>query len=70
MPHIHIQMYPGRDQATKERIAETMQRVLAEEMHSDKKYFSVSIEDVLPENWKSQVEDRIDKNNLRIPKNL
>jgi phenylpyruvate tautomerase PptA (4-oxalocrotonate tautomerase family) len=66
MPHIHIQMYPGRDQKTKEIIAQKMQAALAEEMQADKKYFSVSIEDVAPENWQSQVEDNIKEKNLLI----
>jgi len=67
MPHIHIQMYSGRDQKIKERIAQKMQIVLAQEMQSDKKYCSVSIEDVAPENWQSQVEDKIEEKNLLIP---
>lgn len=67
MPHIAIQMFPGRDQVTKEKIAEKMQAVLAEEMQADKKYFSVSIEDVAPEKWKTMVEDKIEPENLFIP---
>lgn len=70
MPHIAIQMYPGRDQDTKEKIATKMQAVLAEEMQADKKYFSVSIEDVSSEDWKTMVEDKIDPKNLFIPANF
>lgn len=39
MPHIAIQMYPGRDQKTKDKIAKRMQAVLAEEMQADKNIF-------------------------------
>lgn len=66
MPHIAIQMYPGRDQATKEKIAKKMQAVLAEEMAADKKFFSVSIEDIPAEDWKVEVEDKIEAKNLFI----
>ncbi len=43
-----------------------MQAILAEEMGADKKYFSVSIEDVASEDWKIMVEDKIDPDNLSI----
>lgn len=67
MPHIAIQMYPGRDQKTKGRIAKRMQTALAEEMQADRNYFSVSIEDVAPEDWKVMVEEKIKPNNWFIP---
>ena len=66
MPHVAIQMYPGRDQVTKAKIAKKMQAILAEQMGADKKYFSVSIEDVASEDWKIMVEDKIDPDNLFI----
>lgn len=66
MPHIAIQMYPGRDQKTKEKIAEKMQAVLAEEMQADKKYFSVSIQDVEAKDWKAKVDEKIDPETLFI----
>lgn len=66
MPHIAIQMYTGRDQKTKDKIAKRMQAVLAEEMQADKKYFSVSIQDVEADDWKDRVEDKIAPENLFI----
>ncbi|OTO67570.1 MULTISPECIES: tautomerase family protein [unclassified Enterococcus] len=70
MPHIAIQMYPGRDKVTKAKIAKRMQTALAEEMGADKKYFSVSIEDVASEDWKTTVEDKIDPDKLFISSNF
>lgn len=66
MPHVAIQMYPGRDQVTKAKIAKKIQAILAEEMGADKKYFSVSIEDVASEDWKTMVEDKIEPDNLFV----
>lgn len=66
MPHIAIQMYPGRDQKTKEKIAKKMQAVLAEEMQADKKYFSVSIQDVEAIDWDTKVDGKIDPETLFI----
>ncbi|OJG63694.1 hypothetical protein RV07_GL001001 [Enterococcus malodoratus] len=43
-----------------------MQAVLAEEMQADKKYFSVSIQDVEADDWKDSVEDKIESENLFI----
>ena len=46
MPHIDITMIPGRDDKTKQVLANKVQRFLAEELQIDPKLVSVSIEDV------------------------
>lgn len=51
MPHIDITMIPGRDDKTKQVLANKVQRFLAEELQIDPKLVSVSIEDVEKENW-------------------
>lgn len=70
MPHISIKMYPGRNEETKKQLAEKTRDFFASEMNADKKYFSVSVEDVSPENWESEVVNKIPEKNLYIKSNF
>lgn len=70
MPHISIKMYPGRDEQTKQQLAEKTRDFFASEMKADKKYFSVSVEDVSPENWDDEVVSKIPEKNLYIKSNF
>ena len=46
MPHIDITMYPGRSEELKAELAKNVRDCAAETLKMDKKYFSVSIEEV------------------------
>lgn len=70
MPHISIKMYPGRDEQTKQQLAEKTRDFFASEMNADKKYFSVSVEDVSPEKWDDEVVSKIPEKNLYIKSNF
>lgn len=69
MPHITIQMYSGRDKATKKRLADAVLEAASKELERGKEHFSVSIEDVPQEEWKDKVYDKIlsDKNIIIKP---
>ncbi|MCH5295348.1 MAG: tautomerase family protein [Treponema sp.] len=69
MPHITIQMYSGRDEATKKRLADAVLEAASKELERGKEHFSVSIEDVPQEEWKDKVYDKIlsDKNIIIKP---
>ena len=69
MPHITIQMYPGRDDATKQKLAEAVLETAAKELDRGKEHFSVSIVDVPQDEWKEKVYDRVlqDKNTFVKP---
>ena len=51
MPHVHITMYPGRNDEIKRDLATKVQKLLADELHIDNKVISVSIEDIPKEQW-------------------
>ena len=70
MPHISVKMYPGRDKEVKQNIAEKLCDFLAEEMNMEKKYFSVSIEDIEKENWQSEVVDKISPEDMYVKANF
>ena len=65
MPHIAITMYPGRNRAIKEALADKMQATLAEELNLSKRDVSVSIEDIEKEKWDDEFE-KIPKDTLFI----
>ncbi len=66
MPHITINMYPGRSEEVKQELAQKTLDFFATEMNADAKYFSVSIQDVAPERWKQDVQDKIPEGTLYI----
>ncbi|HBG65039.1 MAG TPA: 4-oxalocrotonate tautomerase family enzyme [Treponema sp.] len=59
MPHIAIQMYPGRDAATKQRLAKALVETAARELSRSEEHFSVSITDIPQDAWKASVYDKV-----------
>ena len=57
MPHITVQMYPGRSREVKQRLADKLAQVASEELGKGIEHFSVSIEDVPQSEWKAKVWD-------------
>ena len=55
MPHIALNMYPGRTEERKRELAEKLRDFLAEEMNMDKKHFTVSVKDIPAERWKEEL---------------
>lgn len=69
VPHITIQMYPGRDDETKKRLAQAVLETASKELKREKEHFSVSVVDVPQEEWKGKVYDKVlaDKNTIIQP---
>lgn len=55
MPHIAVTMIPGRDDATKKRMAERLQSFLAGELGIDENLVSVSVQDIPMDNWREEM---------------
>ncbi len=68
MPHITIEMYPGRDEKTKKKLAEAILATAAKELDRGPEHFSVSIEDVPQTEWKDKVYDRVLKDENTVIK--
>lgn len=67
MPHITVQMYPGRNDEIKKRLAEVLAKAAAEELERGIEHFSVSIEDVPQEEWKEKVYNKaVDPENKTV----
>ncbi|MBP5452063.1 MAG: tautomerase family protein [Treponema sp.] len=69
MPHITIQMYPGRDEETKKRLADAVLDAASNSLARGKEHFSVSIVDVPQDEWKEKVYDKVlsDSNTIIKP---
>ncbi len=59
MPHITIQMYPGRDDETKKRLCQAILETASKELARGKEHFSVSVVDVPQDQWKESVYDKV-----------
>lgn len=59
MPHIAITMIPGRT-AEEKKLAERVHEFITAELQIDGKYVSVSVEDILKENWNQSMEKLTD----------
>ncbi|HAH62342.1 MAG TPA: hypothetical protein DCL73_09635 [Treponema sp.] len=55
MPHITIQMFPGRDDELKAAVARDVVEAASRTLGTGLEHFSVSIEDVPREKWEADV---------------
>ncbi len=69
MPHITVQMYPGRSDALKKELAEALLDAASKALQREKEHFSVSVEDVPQDEWKAKVYDKVlsDRNTVIRP---
>ena len=69
MPHITVQMYPGRDDTKKKKLADELVKAASAALDVPEKSFSVSIVDVPQDEWKEKVYDKVlsDKNTIIQP---
>ena len=64
MPHIEINMFAGRDDETKKKVADAIVETMMKELGCAKNHLSVSIHDVKPENWNAEIEATVNKEEL------
>lgn len=55
MPYIRIKAYP-KDQATKQKVAEAINKAFLEYWGCPPQAISISIEEIAPEDWEQKVE--------------
>lgn len=59
MPHITVQMYPGRSDELKAKLAKVLAETASKELDRGIEHFSVSIEDVPQDEWTDKVYKKI-----------
>ena len=69
MPHITVQMYPGRDDTKKKKLADELVKAASAALDVPEKSFSVSIVDVPKDEWTEKVyKNAVDPENKTIYK--
>lgn len=67
MPHITVQMYPGRNDEIKAKLAKVLAEAASKELGRGIEHFSVSIEDVPQDEWTEKVyKNAVDPNNKNV----
>jgi len=66
MPHIIIQMYPGRDDELKAAVAREVVEAASRALGRGEEHFSLSIEDVPQEKWDTDVVPHREDGNKKL----
>lgn len=66
MPHITIQMYPGRDDSLKAKCAREVTETVSCSLNIGKEHISVSIEDVPQDKWQNEVASHTEDGNKKL----
>lgn len=66
MPHIIVNLWPGRSEENKGEIAHKIRDYLSDEMKLDKKWFSVQIRDIPQDAWQREIVEKTPENELYV----
>ncbi len=64
MPHINVKMFPGRSEDQKKELADKLRQCAQESLGCPAEVLSVSVEDVNPESWNSEVGETIPEDKI------
>ncbi len=64
MPHIDINMFAGRDDETKKRVAEAVVDTMMKELGCAKEHLSVAIHDYAPAEWNEKIADKVNEDEV------
>ncbi len=64
MPHVTIDMFAGRDDETKKKVADAVVETMMKELGCKKEHLSVAINDVNPADWNEKIYDTVDKDTI------
>lgn len=68
MPHIDVNLFPGRTQEQKQKLAEKIVEDAMDILGSPREALSVSMHEVAPENWNNDIADKVDKDSIVVGK--
>ena len=66
MPHVDINMFAGRDDETKKRVAEAVFDAMLKELGCQPSHLSVAIHDIDPAEWNEKVHDKVDASKVYV----
>lgn len=68
MPHITISMYPGRTDEVKKEMARNTKEYFVKLNGVPEGSVSVSIEEICPEDFETEISKRLNENNILVEK--
>lgn len=64
MPHIDVNLFPGRTEEQKQKLAEKIVEDAMEILGAPREALSVAMHEVAPENWNQDIADKVDEKSI------
>lgn len=64
MPHIDVNLFPGRTEEQKQKLADKIVEDAMEILGAPRDALSVAMHEVAPENWNQDIADKVDEKSI------
>ena len=64
MPHIDVNLFPGRTEKQKQKLADKIVEDAMEILGAPREALSVAMHEVAPENWNQDIADKVDEKSI------
>ena len=64
MPHIDVNLFPGRTEEQKQKLADKIVEDAMEILGTPREALSVAMHEVAPENWNQDTADKVDEKSI------
>lgn len=64
MPHIDVNLFPGRTEEQKQKLADKIVEDAMEILGTPRETLSVAMHEVAPENWNQDIADKVDEKSI------
>lgn len=64
MPHIDVNLFPGRTEEQKQMLADKIVEDAMEILGTPREALSVAMHEVAPENWNEDIADKVDEKSI------
>lgn len=64
MPHIDVNLFPGRTEEQKQKLADKIVEDAMEILGAQREALSVAMHEVAPENWNQDIADKVDEKSI------
>ena len=64
MPHIDVNLFPGRTEEQKQMLADKIVEDAMEILGAPREALSVAMHEVAPENWNEDIADKVDEKSI------
>lgn len=64
MPHIDVNLFPGRTEEQKQKLADKIVEDAMEILGAPREALSVAMHEIAPENWNEDIADKVDEKSI------